>query len=167
MSVIEIRYITPFDARREISRIYEKSWKYAYNGIIPQEYLDSMPEGQWVSNLDRPDQKTLVCIDDDKLVGTSSFGKSRFSQFEDWGEIISIYFLPNYMGKGYGKKLLESVLSELKKSGYKKVFLWVLEENVRARCFYERFGLRLGDEYLDDDICGKTLREIRFTYKYR
>ena len=40
---MEIREILPSDDRRELSRIYEESWKSAYRGIIPQAYLDSIP----------------------------------------------------------------------------------------------------------------------------
>lgn len=165
MCRIEIRYIKPTDSRIAISKIYEESWKYAYNGIIPQDYLDSIPEGQWVSNLDNPSRKTLICIDDDCFIGTSSFGKSRFEKFSDWGEIISIYLLPDYLGKGYGKILLQAAISELEKMGYKNIFLWVLRENIRARCFYERFGFSRTDDYLDDNIGGKELQEIRYIYK--
>lgn len=38
---MEIRYVAQNDDPLEISGIYESSWKYAYKGIIPQEYLDS------------------------------------------------------------------------------------------------------------------------------
>lgn len=43
---MEIRYITKDDNPLEISKIYESSWKYTYKGIIPQNYLDSIPTGQ-------------------------------------------------------------------------------------------------------------------------
>lgn len=49
---MEIRYITHSDDRLAISKIYEESWKHAYKGIIPQEYLDSIPGGDG--------QKTLI-----------------------------------------------------------------------------------------------------------
>lgn len=94
----------------------------------------------------------MVCIDYGKIIGTSSFCKSRFEQFKGWGEIVSIYLLPYYIGKEYGKSLMDAVLSELKKQGYEKVFLWVLEENIRARNFYEKYGFSLTDDILDDNI---------------
>lgn len=164
---MEVRYIKSADDRMMISKVYEESWKVAYKGIIPQNYLDSIPEGNWVSNLDNKDWKTLVCIDNGKIVGTSSFCKSRFEQFQGWGEIISIYLLPDYIGKGYGKILMKTTLSELKRQGYKNVFLWVLEENTRARNFYEQYGFWLTDDFLDDNIGGKDLREVRYIYKNR
>lgn len=161
---MEIRYIVSSDDRAEISRIYEESWKCAYKGIIPQHYLDSIPEGRWVSNIDNPMLKTMICIDNGRIVGTSSFCKSRFEQFQNWGKIVSIYFLPEYMGKGYGKILMESVILEFKKQGYENIFLWVLEANMRARHFYEQFGFLATDDFLDDNIGGKDLREIRYIY---
>ena len=125
---MNIRYITAADDRMAISKIYEESWKYAYRGIIPQHDLDSIPEGRWVSNVDSPMRKTLICIDDGKMVGTSSFCKSRFEQFYGWGEIISMSLLPEYMGKGYGKMLMEFTVSELKKQGYANVFYGFLKK---------------------------------------
>lgn len=162
---MEIRYITPADSRQEISKVYEESWKLAYKGIIPQDYLEGIPEGQWVSALDSFGWRTLICLEEGNIVGTTSFGRSRFARFDQWGEIISIYFLPEYIGCGYGKALLKAAMSELKKMGYPKVFLWVLEENYRARAFYEAMGFVPADEYLDDNIGGKDLREVQYIYK--
>ncbi len=159
---MEIRYVCSSDDRKEISKIYEESWKSAYKGMIPQHYLDSIPEGRWVSNIDNTSQKTMLCIDNGIIVGTSSFCASRLEQFHGWGEIVSIYFLPEYMGKGYGKHLLQSVINELKKMDYHNIFLWVLEENVRARHFYEKNGFSSSGDYLSDNIGGKDLREVRY-----
>ena len=162
---MEIRYITPADDKMTISRIYEESWKYAYKGIIPQDYLESLPEGRWVANLENSNGGTLVCVDNGRIVGTSSFCESRFNQFKGWGEIISIYLLPDYMGRGFGKVFFDSVIVELKKMGYRNIFVWVLEENLRARKFYEKEGFVMTDVYLDDNIGGKDVREIRYIYR--
>lgn len=43
---MEIRTINNADDRNAISQIYEESWKYAYKGIIPQSYLNSIPKGR-------------------------------------------------------------------------------------------------------------------------
>ena len=80
-----IRKINQTDSREEISNIYEQSWKYAYKGIIPQAYLDSIPKGQWCGAFDNPDRYTLVMLDDEKIIGTSTYCKSRFEDYKDWG----------------------------------------------------------------------------------
>lgn len=164
---MDIRYIRPSDDRLEISGIYESSWKSAYKGIIPQAYLDSIPKGRWVANLDNPSWHTLLCVEDGRPVGTSSFCASRFDDYPGWGEMISIYLLPEYIGKGYGRRLFSEAVDALRGLGYTELFLWVLEENLRARRFYERAGFSPTEDYLDDCIGGKPLRELRYIYSVR
>ncbi len=167
MLVMEIRYITQSDDRRVISKIYEESWKYAYQGIVPQDYLDSIPNGQWVSHIEQADRKNLVMVQDGVFIGTSSFGKSRMAEMNGFGEIISLYFLPEYMGKGYGVLLLQAVVRELKKMGFDKAFLWVLEENHNARHFYEKCGFVQTERCLISNIGGKELKEVQYCYQDR
>ena len=50
---MDIRYIDSTDDRRSISRVYENSWKEAYKGIIPADYLNSIPKGQWAPKLEQ------------------------------------------------------------------------------------------------------------------
>lgn len=133
---MEIRHIKQTDDRHAISRIYEESWKSAYKDIIPQSFLESISDDQWIPDLDKKGRNTLVMIENDTFIGTASYGKSGFSDFDSYGEIVSIYFLPQYTGKGYGKQLMAAVVEELVKLGYCDIFLWVLEENDRARKFY-------------------------------
>lgn len=162
---MEIRYITKSDDRIAISKVYEESWKYAYKGIVPQDYLDSIPEGQWVSHIEQAGRKNLVMVQDESIIGTSGFGKSRMAEMNGFGEIISLYFLPEYMGNGYGRLLLQAAVSELKKMGFDKVFLWVLEDNQNARHFYEKCGFMQTKRCLFCDIWGKELKEVQYCYQ--
>lgn len=159
---MEIRRIRETDSREELSRVYEESWKQAYRGIIPQTYLDAIPHEQWAKKPDADGMHTLVVLEDGNIVGTSSFCRSRFQDTADFGEIVSIYFLPGYMGKGFGKPLLEAAVAELSALGFRDVFLWVLEENGRARHFYEKCGFRCAGIYLNDEIGGRALREVQY-----
>ncbi len=162
---MKIRKIDKSDSREEISNVYEQSWKYAYKDIIPQEFLDSIPSGQWCGAVDKPDMNTFVMIDGDRIIGTSCFCKSRFEAYGDWGEIVSIYLLPEYMGRGYGRDLFRAAVDELKIMGFKSLFLWVLEENHRARRFYEKHGFKNSGERLENNIGGKILYELRYIYE--
>lgn len=159
---MEIRNMLPSDDRLAISDIYEKSWKFAYKGIVPQSYLDSIPSGRWSGSVDGAGKYNAVVIENGKFIGTSCFCKSRFPELENFGEIVSLYLLPEYIGKGYGKRLTEYVVNELRKLGYRDIFLWVLEENARAREFYERFGFIADGGVTVTDIGGKLLREVRY-----
>lgn len=161
---MEIRGLLPSDDRLAVSRIYVESWRYAYKGIVPQSFLDGISEGNWVKNLDREGIFHLVAAEDGKLVGTSSYCRSRFPEYAEYGEIISIYFLPEYIGRGYGKKLLAAAVEKLSEMGFRDVFLWVLEENRGARAFYERCGFFPSGDKTTSDIGGKVLTELHYCY---
>ncbi len=87
---MEIRYITKNENLPEIGKLYESSWKYAYKGIFPQDYLDRIPKGQWVDSINRADLNSLVWIDHGRMNGTASFCKSRWETYSDYGEVVSI-----------------------------------------------------------------------------
>lgn len=159
---MEIRYINSNDDLLEISGIYEKSWKFAYKGIIPQDYLDGIPTGHWAKSLNNNGMNNLLLIENSQIIGTACFGKSRWKKYSDYGEIVSIYFLPDYISKGYGKILLNKCVDELNKLGFHKILLWVLEDNHKARKFYEKNEFICSEEYLNDSIGGKELREVMY-----
>ena len=47
--------------------------------------------------------------------------------------------------------------------GFKKILLWVLEDNVRAKQFYEKFGFKQNQRFIDDEIGGKALKEVQYS----
>lgn len=159
---IEIRYLNETDDLLAVSGIYEASWKCAYRDILSRDYLESIPAGAWASGMERREMTTLVMLEEGRYIGVSSCCGSRFPEYDGWGEIVSLYLLPAYMGKGCGKPLLEAAVTALAAQGYRDVFLWVLEENRRTRAFYEKAGFRSGGECRTDVIGGKTVREIAY-----
>ena len=159
---MEIRPLRETDSRLEISRIYEESWKTAYRGIVPQAYLDGIPAGRWAEALDRAGWDTLVLTEGERLIGTSSVCASRWPDWPGFGEVVSLYLLPESMGKGYGKALLAAAVRRLAEQGFQDALLWVLEESRRARRFYERAGFTLAGDVMDGEIGGKPLREVLY-----
>ncbi len=167
---MEIRKAT-IDDIKDISRIHALSWRSAYKGIIPQTYLDELKEDFWVPafTLWLKDKvlTAQVMIENGRIIGCVAYGKARDKSLLSWGEIVSIYLIPEYFGKGYGSKLLESALLDLKQSGFQNIYLWVLKENQRARYFYEKNNWRCNED--DECICeiaGKQLTEIRYIYSF-
>ena len=157
---MEIRTLKETDDRLEISRIYEESWKFAYKGIVPQAYLDGIPAGLWAQALDGRD--SLVLTENGKPIGTACVCPSRWPEYPDFGEVVSLYLLPEHMGRGYGGPLLEAAVKMLAQQGFRDVLLWVLEENLRARRFYEKHGLRPAGNVMENEIGGKLLREVLY-----
>ena len=75
---------------------------------------------------------------------------------------MSLYLLPEFIGRGCGKALLAAAVNRLAGQGFQEVLLWVLEENRRARHFYERAGFAAPGDFLVDEIGGKSLREVLY-----
>lgn len=157
---MEIRPLRETDSLLEVSRIYEESWKSAYRGIVPQSYLDGIPAGLWAAALDGRD--SLVLTEHGRLIGTSSVCPSRWPDYPEFGEVVSLYLLPEYMGLGYGGPLLEAAVETLGEQGFRDVLLWVLEDNRRARRFYEKHGFRPAGDVMEQEIGGKRLREVLY-----
>ncbi|WP_325199590.1 GNAT family N-acetyltransferase [Oscillibacter sp.] len=159
---MEIRPLRETDDRLTVSRIYEESWKSAYRGIVPQAYLDGIPAGLWAANLDQGDRQSLVLEKGGRLVGTVCVSPSRWPDYPDFGEIVALYLLPEYMDKGYGKALLTAAVETLAVQGYRDILLWVLEENHRARAFYEKQGFHYSGERMEHAVGGKPLGELLY-----
>ena len=159
---MEIKKLRNGDDLFAVSQVYRESWRAAYRGMLPQEYLDSIPAGKWVPYLEQAGRESLIMLDGDKIIGTTSYCASRVPELAGWGEIISIYLLPEYWGRCCGKLLFSAVVEQLENMGYQNLFLWVLEGNQRARAFYERMGFRPGGIYAEDEIGGMQVREIQY-----
>lgn len=159
--MMEIRTIRPDDVEC-VSRIYAQSWQAAYRGIVPQEYLDALAEDRWSPVLAKSAFTSLVLLEDGRHIGTSAFGGARDESMPGWGEIVSIYLMPEYFGLGYGEKLLDAVVSSLAREGYTDIYLWVLAENTRARRFYERNQFQHNGDTKFIEIGGADLPEMRY-----
>lgn len=68
---MEIRHIKNSNNLFAISRIYERSWKYAYSGIIPKSYLDDIRSGKWIRHLGNAKINTLVAVKKGEFIGTA------------------------------------------------------------------------------------------------
>jgi RimJ/RimL family protein N-acetyltransferase len=166
---MEIRKATQNDIC-DISKIHALSWKAAYKGLVPQQFLDELNEDYWVETFTKSFSKNLLTVqlvtDGEYPIGCISYGKSRDSNLPEWGEIISFYFLPQYWGKGHAKLLLDTAMADLLKS-YRNVFLWVLKENIRARKFYEKNHFRCNDDEGKFEIMGDKLTDVRYIFSFK
>lgn len=129
----------------EYAKVNVLSWQAAYKGIVPDEYLDSLTieskVERFIQNLvDYPECLYYAAIVSGKIVGILLLNKCRDDDMDDSGEICAIYLLPEYWGKGCGKQLMDFSLDTFKHMGFHTASIWVLEENARARRFYEKCG---------------------------
>ncbi|WP_129595891.1 GNAT family N-acetyltransferase [Anaerophilus nitritogenes] len=149
-----------------ISNIYALSWKAAYQGIIPQRYLDQLKNNFWVEVfqdwISNNIFKVKQIYENNISVGCIVYGKARDAMLPKWGEIVSIYIHPDYFRKSYGQKLLDDALADMKKDGYQNIYLWVLQENKNAQLFYEKNGFQCNQDEYNFEIMGKQFTDIRY-----
>ena len=142
-----------------IGKIYCDSWKAAYKGIMPQDLLDALTPDDRTIN---PANYLVLESEEGVVFGLANLGSSRDKERPDWGELRAIYLLPEYWRKGSGTALFQGAEAELGRRGYSRYFLWVLTENVRARRFYEKMGMRLSGREQSFTLGGKELWECRY-----
>ena len=159
---MEIRKTTNADDFEAIGNLYATSWKTAYQGIVPQAYLDELSGSRWASRLATSDYDSYVLLQGNTYIGTSAIAPAREEGMAGWGEIISFYLLPEYWGKGYAKPLFSYVINALQQGGWQNVYLWTLSENLRAQRFYEKQGFEKTGETTTLSIGGKELTEVRY-----
>ncbi len=154
------------DAAR-IAGIQVKTWRAAYRGLMPDEYLDKLDpvrrELVWKQLLSAPEETVFVVLRDLRIVGFCDVLSSRDSGAPaEVGEIASLYVEPEEWGKGAGRSLVAAALEHARQVGFKMLTLWVLSSNVRARRFYEKAGFEPDGAEKTDERRGFPLHEIRY-----
>jgi ribosomal protein S18 acetylase RimI-like enzyme len=152
-----------------IARVRRDSWFAAYTGIIDRAVIDRATATGGRAVDPPPYRRTLVAVggEDPAVIGYAAFGPERTvvsalppmtaapgmppapappgdltpaGQAGDTAELYALYVAPAWWSTGAGRALMGAVLAALGEARYLKVVLWVLEDNVRARRFYERAG---------------------------
>ena len=159
---MEIRYVDKNDDLGLISNIYEQSWRITYKGMLPARYLKKLPEGNWKERINRFGSRSMVLVSGDGYIGTVSFGASSIEKYSGWGEVYTLYLLPQYTGKGLGKRLMDRALAEVKESGYSRVMLFALDKNISARRFYENYGFKVNGDMMKKRFGHKMVTEIMY-----
>lgn len=163
--MLELREATAADAAI-ISRIIASSWRSAYQGLIADDYLARLPEEYWLPSmrtwLDSGRMYGLVAEEGGFPVGSVIFGRGRDAGFDACGEIVSLYVLPEIMGRGIGSRLLNAAIASLREDGYPQVYLWAIDGNERADRFYRKHGFFRTEDKVKYRIGLQDVADIRY-----
>jgi GNAT superfamily N-acetyltransferase len=160
---MEVRLATDADADG-IAGVQERTWQVAYRHVFPVEELDRggfIQPQRWRDRIARPPTgwTTFVAERDGAVTGFTSVGPSRDER--GIGELYAIYVEPEEWSTGTGRALIERAEAELCRS-YAEATLWVLEDNPRARAFYERAGWSPDGERKSEERWGVRAPEVRY-----
>jgi ribosomal protein S18 acetylase RimI-like enzyme len=136
----------------EVARVHVESWAEAYDLQGPT--LERRIE------MHRRYPSTFVAEVDGEIVGFVAVGRSRDEDAE--GELYAIYVHPQHWGTGVGRDLIAAGEQRLREDGQKRAVLWVLEDNPRARRFYEAAGWTLDGSRRPIAISGVEVPEVRY-----
>jgi GNAT superfamily N-acetyltransferase len=146
-----------------IETIRVHGWRAAYRHVFPANELDEMPidASRWRARLEKPPTgwTTLVAERDGVVVGFTSVGPSRDEA--GLGELYAIYVEPSEWSTGAGRVLIERAEEQLARE-YRQATLWVLEDNPRARAFYERAGWSVDGARKAEPRWGVRAPEVRY-----
>lgn len=145
-----------------VGALHHRSRASAYAPFLSPAALSfGSPEvmGEWWAERYKWEAEThrlTVADDAGEIVGFSYVGPSPD---DGVSELYAIHVSPEQVGTGVGKLLMTDALAHL---GDHAV-LWVLEQNERARRFYERGGWHADGVTRDEDIGGEPTHQLRYT----
>lgn len=141
---LTIRKATKSDAV-SIASIHSNTWKVTYKDIVPEKVLNKvsfrnrLEYFQDVLGTDK--EETVVAVENGLVVGFMTFGEARDHDVDNrCAEIWGLYIDASYFNKGIGKSLILWAENELNLRGYHCIYLWTLDENLRANTFYNSLG---------------------------
>ena len=154
-----------------MARIHVDTWRATYPGIVPADFLAGLSsmdaQSRWDEILltELPDTSTVVAEAGERgIVGFAGAGPDRQGDTTYRGEIYSVYVLQAYQRRGVGRELLTAVVRHLWRQGFASMRLWVLEDNLPARRFYESLGgEQIGQQTAT--IGGADLTELSYGWK--
>lgn len=161
-----IRYAN-LDDSDVLGKIHSESSRAGFKGIIPDHILNDVfsierRTKRFVSEISEGSPRTAVIFEAKEPAGLISFGKCRYGNNDkSWIEIWRVYLAPKFWGSGVAEELIEWVIKEILNEHFTNIELWVLEENMRARNFYEKMGFK-HDNTFQISNTGKELKELRY-----
>jgi diamine N-acetyltransferase len=122
-----------------------KAWTFAYRRyglslklirrFVSERYSTDSFEKSVFPSIERGDSQFYLATDNGEIIGYSNVGRGVWS----W-ELYRIYLLPEYIGRGVGKKLLLLAEVFLRSKKARKYHAYVWKENKAALDFYKRNG---------------------------
>ena len=165
----EIRAATRDDADG-ITDVQVASWRTGYAHVFPDSVLyaddfDTTRRSFWTAWRFAPGHRVSVAIEEDRVVGFASYGpeRERARGFTGRGEVWAFYVHPDHWGSSVASALMDHTELRLKAEGFDTAVLWVLDDNPRARAFYERHGWEASGLSADfDDYCDVKVPEVEY-----
>lgn len=146
--IIEYKQVQGLELLEQIKELFVE---YARSLSIDLEFQDFTAElaelpGKYVS----PEGLLLLVLVNGETAGMAALRKIT----EDTSEMKRLYVRDNYRGLGIGRRLVEMILEEARRIGYRSICLDTLPEQKPAQALYESFGFKDIEPYVFNPVPG-------------
>lgn len=132
---------------KDLIELNIKTWQETYKGILPNYFLESLEKKK--DELIKEEEERFI---DDKLDGTRKYlfkvddvsvgylviGRCVLQEYNGLGELNALYLLEYEQGKGYGKRLFERAIKELKSMGFTEMIIGGIKDTPSNDFFLNR-----------------------------
>ncbi len=157
------------DEAKIIAQLHTKSWQQHYRGILHDTYLDQNVYADrlqvWQQRFQHPKetQHIIVATDAEEVCG---FACTYAKDDNQYGALLdNLHVLPNWQGRSVGRKLMQLTAQWVHQYNTTSgLYLWVYEENIPARAFYERMGGTVAEKSIVENPGGGTASVLRIIW---
>ena len=117
------------------------------------------PSGRhsFYNDIDNEFEVFFCLVDQEKVIGTVALKK-----VDDYTvELKAMYLDRNYRGKGFGRKLMDKVVDEAKRLGFKSIVLDSMSQYKDALRLYEKTGFKMTERY-NDNVYADVFMRLAF-----
>jgi GNAT superfamily N-acetyltransferase len=159
------------DDASAIAALHAESWRTAYRGFLPDEFLDGPVIADrlrvWTARMPAPDphrRLVLKAVSENTLVG---FACVLLDAEPAWGALLdNLHVTPTLRGRGIGTRLFADARHWVAGAAPgQRLHLTVIEANVAARRFYDRQGGLVVDRQVVEVVPGTRLPVLRYAWE--
>ncbi len=153
-----------------IAHLHADSWRRTYRGLFTDAFLEHEADADrvrvWAQRLKTPAANQAVFVAEANGV-IQGFICLYGGDDPQWGSLIdNLHILHGEKRQGLGRNLMTRAFDWLM-DGYagSSVYLWVMENNQAARCFYEKLGAdNAGVIDKPNPVGGGSARNCRYVW---
>lgn len=143
--MMTFRDATASDAEA-IAHLHAESWRSAYRGILSSDFLENRVHQErreaWKARFSEAERRPVFVLLAENAAQLAGFACVFPDEDPLWGSYLdNLHVAPGLTGHGIGRDLLSEVARRLRQEGFTGgLYLWIIEQNYRARRFYEELG---------------------------
>ncbi|QUJ66237.1 GNAT family N-acetyltransferase [Photobacterium sp. GJ3] len=152
-----------------IADIHVRSWKTAFDGLMPDRYIESytLPDRveEWQKIIRSNAETVVVAESGDKVVGFMSY--SVHPEQVGTIELSKLYLCPTVYGKRLGSRFLNYLEIDAQALGMTNIHLYVLDNNESAIQFYSKHGFNFSDGFISEVFEETTIIDVLMTKRVK